>query len=56
MSIFDSTLEFEILLYDIVEGFVEKGKSLEWIQDYVSDCISYAIEDYKSDIINEWVI
>lgn len=49
MSIFDSRLEFEILLDEIVEGFVKQGKSFEWIQDYVSEGISYAIEDYKSD-------
>ena len=49
MSIFDSRLEFEILLDDIVDGFVKTGKSLDWIQDYVSEGISYAIEDYKYD-------
>ena len=49
MSIFDDRLEFGILLDDIVEGFVNQGKSFEWIQDYVSEGISYAIEDYKSD-------
>ena len=49
MSIFDSRLDFDILLDDIVEGFVNQGKSFEWIQDHVSEGISYAIEDYKSD-------
>lgn len=49
MSIFDSRLEFEIFLDDIVEGFTKQGKSFEWIQDYVSEGISSAIEDYKSD-------
>lgn len=49
MSIFDSHLEFQILLDDIVEGFVSQGKSLGWIQDYVSESISYAIQDYKDD-------
>jgi len=49
VSIFDSHLEFEILLYDIVEGYVNQGKSLEWIQDHVSEGISYAIQDYKDD-------
>ena len=49
MSIFDSHLEFEILLDDIVDGFVKQGKSFEWIQHHVSEGISYAIEDYKAD-------
>ena len=49
MSIFDSRLEFEILLDDIVDGFVKQGKSFDWIQDHVSEGIAYAIEDYKSD-------
>ena len=58
MGIFDKTVkmieveaysEFEILLNDIVDGFVKQGKSLDWIQDYVSDGIRYAIQDYKSD-------
>lgn len=49
MSIFDSRLDFEILLDDIVDGFVKQGKSFDWIQDYVSEGIAYAIEDFKSD-------
>ena len=49
MSIFDSRLEFEVLLDDIVDGFVKTGNTLDWIQDYISEGISYAIEDYKSD-------
>lgn len=49
MSIFNSRLELEILFNDIVDGFVKQGKSFEWIQDTISEGISYAIEDYKSD-------
>lgn len=49
MSIFNSRLELEILLYDIVDGFVKTGKSFDWIQETISEGISYAIEDYKSD-------
>lgn len=49
MSIFDSRLELEILLDDIVDGFVKKGKSFEWTQETIEVGISYAIEDYKSD-------
>ena len=49
MSIFDSRLDFDILLDDIVEGFVNQGKSFEWIQDHVSEGISYAIKDYQSN-------
>lgn len=49
MSIFDSRLELEILFDDIIEGFVKQGKSFDWIQETISEGISYAIEDYKSD-------
>ena len=49
MSIFDSRLELEILLDDIVDGFVKSGKSFDWIQETVSEGISFAIEDYKHD-------
>lgn len=49
MSIFDDRLELEILFDNIVDGFYKSGKSLDWIQETVSEGISYAIEDYKSD-------
>ena len=49
MSIFDSMIEFEILLYDIVDGFVKTGKGFDWIQEHISEGISIAIDDYKSD-------
>jgi hypothetical protein len=49
MSIFDSRLEFDILLDGIVDGYVKAGKSLEWIQEHVQEGICYAIEDYKND-------
>jgi hypothetical protein len=49
MSVFDSHLELEILLDDLVDGFVKKGKSFDWIQETISEGISYAIQDYKSD-------
>jgi hypothetical protein len=48
MSIFDNRFDFEILLDDIVEGFVKNGKSFDWIQDTISEGICYAIEEYKS--------
>lgn len=47
MSIFDSSLELDILFDDMVEGFLEKGWSYERIQDRVSEGISYAIQDHK---------
>ena len=49
MSIFDSRLELDILFDDIIDGFVKQGKSFDWIQETISEGISYAIEDYKSD-------
>ena len=47
MSIFDSRLELDILMDDIVEGFISQGKSYDWIQDTSSEGISYAIQDHK---------
>lgn len=49
MSIFDSHLELEILMDDIVQGFIDKGKSYDWIQDTISETISYAIQDHKDE-------
>lgn len=47
MSIFDSSLELDILLDDMVEGFIETGRSYEWIQERIETGISFAIQDHQ---------
>jgi hypothetical protein len=50
MSVFDSGLELDVLFDDLVEGFINSGKSYDWIEERLTNLVGYAIQDHKDSV------
>ena len=49
MSVFDSDLELQIMFDSLIEGFKEKGKSREWIEENLTGEVYRACEEQFDD-------
>lgn len=47
MTTIGNNLDFEILMDEIVQRYIDQGYSYDYIMEYISDVLSYAIEDHK---------